>query len=267
MITKLKITVLSENIAHIAGLAAEHGLSLLIEANSKKILFDTGASDIFLKNAALLNDISSVKDIVLSHGHYDHTGGLKYLKDKTVHCHTDVFIPKYKSTNTIDYAYIGNDYIRCFYEHNNNLHFEFCTTSRELFPGFWLITDFNKDIQERYFYKSMRLPEYVPDDFSDELALAIQTNVGLVIITGCAHSGITNIIDKCLSVTGEKKIHMLLGGFHTSKKTSKELMAVAIGLNAYAIENIGISHCTGDILEKYLAGAVLGFHVGDMVNI
>lgn len=265
MIKHLCITALSENKTSDQGLLAEHGLALYIEAAEQRILFDTGASTIFLKNAEKQGiDPAKSDTVILSHGHYDHTGGLKHLKNKTVYCHPDLFLPKYKASTTQEYAYIGNDYIRCFYEHNNALSFKTVSHTQELFSGFWLITGFKKDPAEKYFYKKISPQEYIPDDFSDELALAIQTAQGLVIITGCAHSGIINIIEKALSVTQGKKIHMLLGGFHLSKKTNREIQEVAKKLDEYAIDNIGISHCTGETLAQYLnCKNIFNFNTGE----
>lgn len=267
MIDRLKITVLSENTTRSQDFISEHGLALHIEADSHKILFDTGASDNFLKNAEKLNlALTDTATVILSHGHYDHTGGLQYVYGKQIHCHPDLFIPKYKTTDQKEYTYIGNEYIRCFYENNNRITFRLHQTTTELFPGFWLITDFKKEPQKPYFYKRTGPQEYLPDDFSDELALAIQTSKGLVIITGCAHSGIINIIDKGIAITGEKHIHMLLGGFHLSKESSSKVREVANKINDYTIQNIGISHCTGKELSQYLnCKNVFNFNTGETV--
>lgn len=265
----LKITVLSENQTKNPELKSEHGFSLYVETDNKNFIFDTGASGNFIENAGKLEvDLEKINSVILSHGHYDHTGGLSHFKNKVVYAHPDLFIPKYKKTDNLLFEYIGNEYVRCFYEHNNKLEIRNVTESIELFADINLVCGFKKAASENYFYVKPPCENlYIKDSFNDELVLTINTANGLVIITGCAHSGIINIIEKCLQITGQSKIFALLGGFHLSKIEEKEVKEIAGKIDAYHIENIGISHCTGDVLAKYLTfGKVFNFNTGDEFN-
>ena len=144
MIDNLKITVLSENNTKKDTFLSEHGLSLLIEVAGKKILFDTGASDCFIKNAKQLDiNLNSIDCIVLSHGHYDHVGGLHHLRNKKVFVHPHIFNQKYKLENS-KYKAIGFEFSKSYYENNNNLDFIEISENTNIDPEIKLIVNFKK---------------------------------------------------------------------------------------------------------------------------
>ena len=201
----MKLTVLTENNSRIDNyLLAEPGLSLLLEFDNKKILFDTGYSDVFIKNAEKLNiDLSEVTDIVISHGHNDHTRGLTYfnLRNVPLIAHPKIFDTK-----------IGLDKIHygCpISEEELNKRYKLNLTTKP----YWITNElvFLGEIENNT----------TPD--IDDSALVYKKENGIYIITGCSHSGIANIIKYAKKVTNENKILGVFGGFHLIKKTKEEM--------------------------------------------
>lgn len=215
----------------------EHGLSLYIEYADEKILFDAGQSDLFLRNAEKMGvNLSLIDFIVLSHGHYDHGNGLVHLSNRTLLCHPDVFLRRYR-----DETYIGLNQTKESIEEKFDL-----ITSRK--PYF-----ITKDI---CFLGEVnpRKTKYVLDDGSidyipDDSALAIQSKDGIIIITGCSHAGILNIIEKSKDVFNEDKIYAIIGGFHL-KEVNSTLDVVDEGLKN--IDHIYTGHCTSQQVMEYL---------------
>ncbi|MDD5456273.1 MAG: MBL fold metallo-hydrolase [Candidatus Margulisbacteria bacterium] len=267
MINNLIITVLCENNSQRSDLEAEHGFSLFIEADNKKYLFDTGASDKYLKNAKTLGiDITNINKVILSHSHYDHTGGLELLDDKTVFVHQHFFNKKYKKIND-RHEYIGIKLDETEYELGNRIKFLKLCTFFVLDDSTRLVCDFSKQNNQNDFYIKIN-DRFQPDYFNDEIIVTFNTKKGLVILTGCSHSGIINIINKAIEINKTDKIYTLLGGLHLSKLSEGENKSIAGKLNRYKIANIGISHCTGDKLLKYLSpGTAFNFNTGDKFEI
>lgn len=247
----IRIVNLCDNKSISPDFSAEHGLSYYIEAYGKKILFDTGQSDVFLRNAKNLNiDLFALDLVVLSHGHYDHVGGLARLTAKNVYCHRQIFVPKYKVEEN-NYKNIGFPCAEDDYRANQGHNFCFFTGTKELAKNIYLVSGFQKMFNKVYFFIKKE-GKYLVDIFEDEAVLVIKTPQGLIIITGCAHSGVLNIIEKVERELGPKKIYALLGGLHLSKMDNTELIKTAALLNERGIKKIGVSHCTGDKFINYL---------------
>lgn len=255
----MKITALVENNTKRDDLLVEHGVSFLIEAGNKKILFDVGSTDKFLKNAEGLSiSLDDIDCVALSHGHYDHVGGLEYLQNKTVYVHPDIFIPKYDLENG-ECEFAGFPRAREYYQND----FIEIKETLALYPNIKLHVDFKKPEISSFRLKVKN--DYVPDLFTDELALSVNTPQGLVIVTGCAHSGIINIIEKVLADSDNKNIYALLGGFHLASLSQEATEEIAKKIENYNIKKIGISHCTGDKLAGCLTKAeVFDFNTGDL---
>ena len=237
----MKITALIENTALCNNVGAEHGLSLFIETNRHNILFDMGQSDLFYKNALSLGvDLSAVDIAVLSHGHYDHGGGLKkFLEINTnapVYIHKDAFLPHFNGTE----KYIGLDT-------------ELRDNPRIIFTGNKCIIDDTLSLWDCN-DKERRSPEishglteknqngFIVDDFRHEQYLLIEENSRRVLISGCSHKGIRDITRWfCPDV--------LVGGFHYSKlPLDNELKNAASELASYPTL-FYTCHCTGT--EQY----------------
>jgi 7,8-dihydropterin-6-yl-methyl-4-(beta-D-ribofuranosyl)aminobenzene 5'-phosphate synthase len=233
----MQITVLNDNHAGYE-CTAEHGLSYLID-DEISVLFDAGPSDIILRNSKILGiDLQTVKYIVLSHGHWDHGNGLKYLSNTDLICHPGCFIKRYRKKNQ---SYIGldmsfEDIIRNF--NLKTTEIPYSITDRTTFLG---------EIPRKNKFESV-FTSYVDengnDDFTmDDSGLAIMTGNGLVIISGCAHSGICNMIEHAKSVTGISRIHAVIGGFHL-RKINQQLYETIDFLKNQDIDLLMPSHCT-----------------------
>ena len=222
----MKITVLADNNSRIDNyLLAEPALSLHLEVDDKKILFDCGYSDVFIKNAKKLGvDLSSVNNIVLSHGHNDHTGGLVYLptnKNITLIAHPNIFDKKYDSDG-IEY---GCPVSQGQLEEKFNVKLE---------QGAYWLTDNLCYLGE--------IENNLSDDIDDS-ALVYKSSKGLVIIVGCSHSGIINIIKYAQKVTREEKVYAILGGMHLLNLHTEELSVLVQELILYNINCIYPCHC------------------------
>jgi len=233
----MKLTVLNDNApGDVCG--SEHGLSYLIEAD-KAILFDTGASDLFLKNASLLNlDLNLVDTVVLSHGHWDHGNGLKYLKSKTLITHPDSFQKKYRKK---DKSYIGLPFSKDEATKKFNL-----ITSKKDYKISDQITFLGQIPRLNNFESkstSFALEDGTEDFVHDDSAIIVKTSKGLVIISGCAHSGICNIIDYAIKLTGNSKVYGVIGGFHLKKNNAQTKQTIKY-FNNLNIKKIYPSHCT-----------------------
>jgi len=235
----MKLTVLVENHAG-AGFGAEHGLSYLIEVGEDKLLFDTGHSDLFLRNAQLLDiDLKSKIDtIVLSHGHWDHGDGLRYLEKKRLITHPATFMTRYRNG---DHSNVGLELSRSDIENRFNLvtsEGPYSITPSILFLGeIPRSNDFES--KNTSFIDHNDEEDFVPDDSG----LAIIVDHQLVIISGCAHSGICNMVDYAEEVTGVRKIKAVVGGFHL-KDQSLQLKKTIACLKEKQISMLFPSHCT-----------------------
>lgn len=234
----MTISVLTENYAG-SNTFAEHGLSYLIEHDGKKILFDAGQSDVFIKNARLMG-INPLKPdiIVLSHGHFDHGNGLGCLENGVLLCHPGCFVKRYRKA---DHNYIGLKY-----------------TKEDVIKKFELITaETPYKISERILFLG-EIPRITPfesknssfifddgtsDFVSDDSAVAFLLPQGLFIITGCGHSGIVNTIEHAKKITGEDRIYGIMGGFHL-KQVNWQTHETISYLIKNKVEHVYPSHCT-----------------------
>ncbi|MBP3577318.1 MAG: MBL fold metallo-hydrolase [Lachnospiraceae bacterium] len=252
----LKITTLIENMPDKDGkLAFEHGFSVWIELENEKILFDTGQTGAFVKNAEQLGiDLSEADRIIVSHGHYDHTGGipelLGKLKRKTpFYMGKEFFIPKYKLLEDGSYKYNGNPFVKELLTNNpvtelHNIEETVTKISGKLilFKNFFRENNFEK-VNPKFFIETEQ--GFVQDLFPDEIALGIVTERGIVLIAGCSHVGIVNILDTVQKETG-LPVAAVLGGTHLVEADKERLEKTAEAMKRYGVRTIAVSHCTGE---------------------
>ena len=233
----MKLSILTENTAS-ERFCAEHGLSYYIE-HDVNILFDTGHSDVFLQNAKKLNiDINKVDTVVLSHGHWDHGDGLRYISDKKLICHPDVFQKRYRKG--------GKENIGLKLERSElNDNFDIIST-RKSYPISKNII-FLGEIPRLNSFESKEttfaLEDNIDDFIIDDSGLVIKLNDEIIIISGCAHSGICNMIDYAKKVTGIDKIRAVIGGFHL-KYNNQQTKETIKYLKSQDIAEMYPSHCT-----------------------
>jgi len=258
----ITITPVAENTAPTGmGLMAEHGLSFHILNNGEELLFDTGQGLVLENNMKLLGkEISKIQKIVLSHGHYDHTGGLKFASenaDFSVFGHPDLFIPKFASIDGENFYDIGCPVSRVDLE-ENGVSFLLSKSSQKVSDNIIttgeipLRTDF--EIIENHFYREGQNKK-IPDPLNDDLGIIIETDKGLVVILGCTHRGIINTLMHISDLTGEKKFHMVMGGLHLGGADKVKMDLVIDKLSDFKIDNLITAHCTGSFASVCLASS------------
>ena len=249
----IKITTLIEDsLYEDSNLISEHGLSFLIECDGKKILFDTGQSGNFILNAKKLNvNLSDIDYVVISHGHYDHANGFKSFceiseKDFTLYVSKKFFNEKYSKKNNV-YTYNGTNFdkqflinkkINTFYIENDITPL---TSKINIISNITRITPYEKP-NDRFYIKIDN--SYVKDYFDDEIILTIDTPKGIVVLVGCSHPGIINIL-KTVEKRTQKNIYGVIGGTHLIEADENRINLTLNQLKEMNIKFIGISHCTG----------------------
>lgn len=258
---QLKITVLSENTVGLPkGIVGEWGLSLLVEAGNNIVLFDTGAGGQLVANAAALGvDLQRVQCLVMSHGHYDHSGGLRAFlslrRALPVYVHPEFFSTHYAALPQP--LYIGVPFCR---EELESLGAEFIYTRepREICPGLWCSGEVPRE--SKFEKGDPRLCRRVgegqmeTDPFLDDMSLYCQTHQGILIILGCAHAGLVNIVNHAQQVTGEKKIFGIIGGTHLGPVAKEQQKATIEFLTQLDLQFLAANHCTGLPIMAKLAG-------------
>ncbi|HOV89372.1 MAG TPA: MBL fold metallo-hydrolase [Syntrophorhabdaceae bacterium] len=251
----LRLTVLCENVvANLAGIG-EHGFSVYIETDIGNYLFDTGSGIGILHNADVFQkDLKKIKKIMLSHGHYDHTGGLSQTLSRTgeieVYCHPDVFHEKYaisKEEFKKEKRFIGIPHRQTYLESKGAV-FKFSKEFQEIEKGMFL----TGEIPRLYDYEqgdprlSLRTEEgFIKDPLWDDQALVFSTKKGIVVLLGCAHAGIINTLDFIGKKLGVDRFYAVVGGTHLGLVGENQFKRSIEALKGFNMEKMGLSHCTG----------------------
>lgn len=252
---QFKITTLVENTVPIMSgrkLIGEHGLSFLIETRGHRILFDTGQYMALENNARVLNaKLKAIDTVILSHGHYDHTGGLKHLLNCNSHfslyAHPHVFARKLMKRKG-RYREVGNpasknDLVK------KGVKLILDAAPVEITPRIMttgeipLESGFESVAKGFYVDKDGRK---VPDALADDLAVILKTPKGPVVVLGCCHRGVINTLRHVQNIVSEKSIYAVMGGLHLVKTTGKKLETIVQHLKRFNLQKIVVGHCTGD---------------------
>jgi 7,8-dihydropterin-6-yl-methyl-4-(beta-D-ribofuranosyl)aminobenzene 5'-phosphate synthase len=250
---KAKITILSENsVVRSSALIAEHGFSALVERGEEKVLFDTGQGYALIHNARISGlDLSLVRKVVLSHGHNDHTGGLaELLKDgqaRDVYAHPDVFNSRFHEVPGGPPRPIGMPFARTFIE-GLGARFLLSDRPQEVAEGITTTGVVPRKTSFETGDPALILgPEHGggPDLLLDDLSLVVKGESGLIVLLGCAHAGIVNILNHIRGMMPGEPVKAVVGGTHLGLSSDEQMAATIKAISGMGVERVGASHCTG----------------------
>lgn len=276
---KVRVTVLVENTVRQRGLLAEHGLAYWIELGDRCILFDTGQGMAIEHNASeLAIDLSCVDDLVLSHGHYDHVGGVEsVLRDEPavrVFAHPSCTEPKFRRTAEGQVLDVGmSSKIKRVLEEAEQreawIKTEACT---QICPGLFVTGPIPRanDLEDTggqfYLDDSCTRKDVIVDDH----ALFFDSNEGVVVMLGCAHAGVINTLDFIAEQLPDRPVHAILGGMHLLNASAERLQRTVDRLEQLGVSRLAAGHCTGDRaitkLRKAFPERVSDFRVGSVFS-
>ena len=269
----LRISILVEDQArmgfHDKIFLAQHGFSVFVEAGTR-VLFDTGASDVLLRNAELLGiDLSTADTIVLSHGHWDHADGLCVLPDypvkKKLLAHPDVFRDRHRASGEFNGMTMTSETAR------DKFDLVLSKEAVEIAEGVYFLGEIPRQNEFEaqktsffYFEQGKSHADFLPDD----TALAIKTIKGLAIITGCSHAGICNIVEHAKRVCNEERIHLVLGGFHLLGDTG-QLGRTVEYFKKHPVDHLYPMHCTDlhSLAKFHEAFRIKKLCAGDIIQV
>ena len=271
----MKFTVLVENTAE-EPLKCEHGLSFFIEFEGSNYLLDAGTTDLFLENAKqLLVPIYDVKACVLSHGHYDHSGGFeRYLENNSeavLYMMKTATEEYYSGKNEVHEIGIPKELIK---KHRNR--FRFIEDVTKLSEHVYLVPHHTEGLEcigkRAKLYKKID-GELKADDFSHELSLVLELQKGIVIFNSCSHGGARQIISEVKEIFVEKEIYAFVGGLHmkSGDYSEAEIKELVEYMKAAGVQCLYTGHCTGEeafqVLKKYGDEFVQDLSTGKVVEI
>jgi 7,8-dihydropterin-6-yl-methyl-4-(beta-D-ribofuranosyl)aminobenzene 5'-phosphate synthase len=278
MSAKGTILVLIDNQASDNGLVAEHGLAVHLDLGTRRLLFDTGQTGAILANAMRLGvDLASVDTVSLSHGHYDHTGGLAEVLaairgEVTIYAHAAALQRKYHCTADGVRSIGMPD--RCIESvRQSGVNLRTVTGPTEIAPGVFLTGEVPRRHRQELDDEGFRLDREGSriDSLPDDQSLFIPTPGGTVVLLGCAHSGVISTLDYIRHLTDGQPIRAVLGGMHLRSASDERLAWTIDALRGLSIERLCPAHCTGDramaAFEAAFPGRYFPCGVGLTLNI
>lgn len=255
----ISVTILSENTARGAGILGEHGLASWVDTGAHRVLFDTGQGLVLASNAARLGiDLGQADAIVLSHGHFDHVGGLETALAAApaapLFLHPRAVEPKFAGTSPGAVRRLSTPFVEAQAFRAGGRRVVATPEPREIVPGVWVTgeipraTDF-EDVGGP-FYLDEALTR--PDPLLDDQALFLPTPEGLIVLCGCAHAGVVNTLRHAAAVAGDSRVRAVIGGFHLENASTRRLDETVRALRAIRPQVLGFGHCTGAAAARTL---------------
>ncbi|SDB31195.1 7,8-dihydropterin-6-yl-methyl-4-(beta-D-ribofuranosyl)aminobenzene 5'-phosphate synthase [Pseudobutyrivibrio sp. YE44] len=266
---KTKLTVIVDNIPD-GELQGEWGLSILVEYGNKKILLDTGSTDLFAENLQKLGfDIKGIDYGVLSHAHYDHANGIpRFFQENSK---AKFYMRESVAPDCYHMGWFSKKYIgipkNLITDYSDRIHL--VRGDYELCDGVYLIP--HKTARLAWIGRSEMMYRKndhgtKPDDFSHEQSLVLDTDTGLVILNSCSHGGAVNIINEVQRTFPNKHVYALVGGLHLFNKRDREVERTAESISRTGINQIYTGHCTKDrayeIMKAEFGNRIHQFKVG-----
>lgn len=260
---QVRFTTLCENSVSMSrGLLAEHGLAILVETPTEQLLFDTGQGLTLGNNAERLGkELAQVSKVVLSHGHYDHTGGLEPLlalgHEFTITAHPEAFGVKFGKLPGKPEVNISNPVGRAGLA-DRRVDLRLVTTPVQIARG--VMTTGEVPLRTAFEQVDSGLLAQVgaqkaPDEVPDDLSLVIETAHGLVVLLGCAHRGMINHLLQAREVTGREDFFVVIGGAHLFRASEERLQATIEQLRRMRVQKPVLGHCTGFAASAHMQAA------------
>lgn len=273
----MKIHILMDNYVTSPKLLSQHGLSFFIEAHNKKILFDAGQTDAFINNAKVLGlSLSEIEAIVLSHGHYDHTGGLEGLaklnKKAQIYMHPYALNEKFSlKDGMIRHAGIP---FKLESIGLNQERIKFNIKAKYIFDDILISGEIQRSNNFETIPKNLMIKKddnLIQDDMIDEQMLIIREKRGIIIILGCSHPGVANCIEYASRLLPNEKILAVIGGIHLKNANEERINTTIEYLKSKNIERIIPLHCTGfeamSEIKRVLKDKCIIVAVGEVLEI
>lgn len=261
----VRLTVVCENTVARPGFIGEHGFAALLETDGGTLLFDTGQGFSLIHNLLrFLKDVTKIEKVVLSHGHFDHTGGLLSFLGVRGPCpvigHPDVLKERFRLMSPAPGmeekpVSIGIPWHEAYLV-SRGARFQWVTEWSEILPGVYVTgvvprkTSFETG-DPKFLVKT---PDgFTPDAFLDDYSMIVDTPKGLIVVLGCAHAGTINILNHVTDKLGQRKIHALVGGTHLDFSSTDQLDKTIEALRSFDVDIVAVSHCTGQQAATIMA--------------
>ena len=243
--------IIDDRVPSDSGLRAEHGASFAIRSGEHTVLFDTGTSaKVLLGNLSRLGfSPEQIDALILSHAHNDHTGGLAGLLERVqgipCYAHPDLFRERYRETKS-GHKQVGPSSTENWLAKRTDLRFN--AEPVEVVPGLWTtgeITDRSHPEGRSPRHAVRQGADWIPDPYRDDLSVVLKTGDGLVLVCGCCHAGLLNVLAQVRQTFGQDPI-AVIGGIHLTSADAPTLEQVVAELRRFGPPHLWLGHCTGD---------------------